>query len=254
MKSVSLAAILVAANLAFNLSAAESTPPINMLTAAEKAAGWKLLFNGQDTTGWHNFKAEGVRPGWKIQDGVLTCAVKTNSGDIVTSEKFDWFELQLDYNITPGGNSGITFHVTDEGKKAHETGPEFQLLDNAAFEKAAAKAKGPHELQLAGWLYQLYQPENDSKTGKPLDATKPAGEWNHVRLLITPEKCVHEMNGVKYLEYVYGSDDFKQRVAKSKFAKFPFFAKSNSGFIGIQGDHGVCSFRNIKIRPIAVAK
>jgi len=58
---------------------------------------------------------------------------------------------------------------------------------------------------------------------------------------------------VKYLEYVLGSDDFKQRVAKSKFAKYPFFLKSDSGYIGIQGDHGVCSFRNIKIRPIAVS-
>ncbi|MCX6896722.1 MAG: DUF1080 domain-containing protein, partial [Verrucomicrobia bacterium] len=81
MKSACLSAILVAANLAFNLSAAESTPAVNTLTAAEKAAGWKLLFNGQDTTGWHNFKAEGIRPGWKIQDGVLTCTSKTNSGD-----------------------------------------------------------------------------------------------------------------------------------------------------------------------------
>jgi hypothetical protein len=75
-----------------------------------------------------------------------------------------------------------------------------------------------------------------------------------VRLLITPEKCVHEINGVKYFEYVLGSDDFKSRVAKSKFSKMPDFAKSNTGYIALQGDHGQVSFRNIKIRPIAAQR
>jgi hypothetical protein len=101
-----------------------------------------------------------------------------------------------------------------------------------------------------GWLYALYQPPVNPVTGKILDATKPVGEWNHVRLVISPEKCVHEINGVKYFEYVLGSDDFKARVAKSKFAKMPFFAKATSGFIALQGDHGSVSFRNIKIRPL----
>src|SRR5215467_14511660 len=72
---------------------------INTLTEAEKAAGWTLLFNGHDFTGWHNFKRDGVRPGWQVKDGALVCADPHNAGDIVTTEKFDWFELQLDYNI-----------------------------------------------------------------------------------------------------------------------------------------------------------
>jgi hypothetical protein len=105
--------------------------------------------------------------------------------------------------------------------------------------------------QLSGWLYALYQPPVDSKTGKPLDATKPAGQWNHIRLLITPEKCEHDINGVKYFEYVLHSDDFNARLAKSKFAQMPPFAKSDVGKIALQGDHGAISFRNIKIRPIA---
>ena len=122
-----------------------------------------------------------------------------------------------------------------------QPGPEFQLEDNQ-------EAKDPHR---CGWLYGLYQPANDPKTGAPRDATKPAGEWNHVRLLVTPEKCEHAINGVKYFEYVLGSEDFKSRVAKSKFGKQPLFAKSNSGFISLQGDHGQISFRNLKVRPIS---
>ncbi len=222
-------------------SAAAPDSRINALTDAEKAAGWKLLFNGQDLAGWHNFKREGVRPGWQVKDGALVCADPHDAGDIVTTEKFGWFELQLDYNISPAGNSGIMYHVTDEGGAAWATGPEFQLEDNK-------EAKDPVR---CGWLYALYQPPADSQTGKPLDATKPAGEWNHVRLLISPDKCEHAINGVKYFEYVLGSEDFKDRVAKSKFARMPLFAKAGAGYLALQGDHGQVSFRNIKIRPLA---
>ena len=230
-------AVILAAQL--NLHAADALVA-NTLTDAEKATGWQLLFNGTDLSGWHNFKSAGVRPGWQVKDGVLVCADPHNAGDLVTSNQFGAFELQLDYNISPGGNSGIMFHVTDAGDKAWATGPEFQLEDNAL-------AADP---QRCGWLYALYQPPVDDKTGKILDATKPAGEWNHVRLLVTPEKCVHEINGVKYFEYVIGSEDFTNRVAKTKFAKLPLFAKSGRGYLALQGDHGQVSFRNVKVLPI----
>ncbi len=108
----------------------------------------------------------------------------------------------------------------------------------------------PHDPVRCGWLYALYQPPIDPKTGKTLDATKPVGEWNHVRLLISPEKCVHEINGVKYFEYVLNSDDFKDRVAASKFSRMPNFAKFDTGYIALQGDHGSVMFRNIKILPL----
>ena len=97
---------------------------------------------------------------------------------------------------------------------------------------------------------RLYQPPIDPKTGQTLDATKPVGEWNHVRLLVTPQKCEHEINGVKYFEYVLHSEDFNKRVAASKFSKMPGFAESDIGSVALQGDHGSISFRNIKIRPI----
>ncbi len=234
--SIGLVPVLVG-NLA--IVAAETDRP-NTLTSEEKAAGWTLLFNGKDFTGWHNFKSDSVRPGWQVKDGILACVDPHNAGDLVTADKFGWFELQIDYNISEGGNSGIMFHVTDEGRAACATGPEVQLEDNA-------KAADP---QRCGWLYALYQPPDDPKTGKPIDATKPAGQWNHVRLVISPEKCVHEINGLKYFEYVLGSEDFNNRVARSKFSKMPLFAKSNTGRLSLQGDHGQVSFRNIKLREL----
>ena len=235
MKPICILTLALALGL-LNVRADENT-----LSDSEKAAGWQLLFDGNSFAGWHNFKKAGVRPGWQIQDGKLVCADPHNAGDIATSNQFQWFELQLDYNISEAGNSGIMFHVTDAGDRVWATGPEFQLEDNV---KAT-------DHQRCGWLYALYQPPLDPATGKILDATKPVGEWNHVRLLVTREKCEHAINGVKYFEYVLGSDDFNTRVAKSKFGKMPLFAKSDKGFIALQGDHGSVSFRNLKIRPIA---
>ncbi len=212
----------------------------NTLTDEESAAGWRLLFDGKSFAGWHNFKSRRVRDGWQVEKGAMVCADPHRAGDLVTADQFAWFELTLDYAIEPGGNSGIMFHVTDEGGAPWATGPEFQLEDNA-------KAADP---QRCGWLYALYQPPEDPKTGKPLDATRPAGEWNHVRLLIAPDRCEHEINGVTYFSYQLDSEDFAARIARSKFASMPGFAKSKSGRIALQGDHGRIRFRNIKLRVI----
>lgn len=239
MKSTLLIALAFFVSGILPLTAADDAPQ-NVLTAGEKKAGWKLLFDGKTLNGWHNFKSEDIRPGWQVKDGALACVDPHNAGDLVTADKFDWFELQLDYNISECGNSGIIYHVTDEGGAVWATGPEIQLEDNA---KAA-------DGQRAGWLYALYQPPNDPKTGKPLDATKPAGEWNHLRIVISQKKCTHEVNGVKYVEYVLGSEDFNKRVAASKFGKMPHFAKSDTGYLALQGDHGQVSFRNIKVRAL----
>ena len=233
-----VAGTLIAAGCVSNIP-----PPakLNTLTRAEQTAGWILLFDGQDFAGWHNFKHDGMRPGWQVKDGALVCADPHNAGDIVTSNKFDWFELELDYNISEGGNSGIMFHVTDDGGAVWATGPEFQLEDNA-------RAADPIR---CGWLYALYQPPMDPVTGKILDATKPVGEWNHVRLVVSPEKCLHEINGVKYFEYVLGSDDFNARVAKSKFSRCRFSPNPPAASSRCKATIGSVSFRNIKIRPLA---
>ncbi len=243
MKRILIAALAFMLTGSIWLKAADEKP-LNTLTEAEKADGWKLLFNGKDFTGWSNFKTNNIKPGWEVKDGTIACIDPHNAGDIVTAEQFGAFELELDYNISVGGNSGIMFHVSDEAPRASRSGPEFQLEDNQA-------ATDPER---CGWLYALYHPPIDPKTNKPLDATKPAGEWNHVRLVITPQKCEHFINGVKYVEYVLGSDDFKERVAKSKFATWPYFAKADVGRIALQGDHGKVSFRNIKLRSLDAKK
>jgi hypothetical protein len=222
---------------------ADDAKAVNQLTDAEKKAGWELLFDGKTLNGWSNFKRADIRPGWQVKDGTLACVDPRNAGDLVTAGQYDWFELSIEYNISKGGNSGILFHVSNDGRTTWATGPEIQLQDNF----------DAHDPQLCGWLYQLYKPEIDPKTNKPLDATKPAGEWNLIRVTIArpPAKSSVEVNGVKYFDFVYGSDDFNARIAKSKFKSMPGFAKSDKGFLALQGDHGSVAFRNIKLRPLA---
>ncbi|MBM4075014.1 MAG: DUF1080 domain-containing protein [Planctomycetes bacterium] len=205
--------------------------PLNSLSDAEKEAGWKLLFDGKSTAGWRNYKKETMGPGWVVQDGALV-RKEDKAGDIVTVSQFDSFELVLEYNISKGGNSGLMYHVAETERAPWLTGPEIQIQDN----------KDGHDPQKAGWLYQLYSSETD--------ATKPAGEWNEIRILITPEKCQQFMNGTKYCEYVKGSADWNERVSKSKFSKMPTFGKLTKGHISLQ-DHGnLVSYRNIRIREI----
>lgn len=204
----------------------------NTLSDAERRQGWKLLFDGKSTQGWHNFRSKGVGEGWVVKDGVLTSVDPGKAGDILTDEQFDWFELLIDFNVAPGQNSGIMFRVVDDGEASWHSGPEIQIFDYQDYENP----------QKTGWLYELYPSD--------IESTVPAGEWNHFRILVSPTKCQTDVNGFKYYEYQLGSEDFWERVKKSKFAVYPGFAKASKGSIGIQGDHGVVSFRNIKIRPI----
>jgi hypothetical protein len=232
------ACALFVLSAAFSIRAAEP----NTLTDEEKAAGWKLLFDGKSTDGWRNYKKQDVSSGWKVENGELVCVDPRKAGDLLTKDQYGAFELALDYKMAPNANSGVIFLATEEGSTVWSTGPEIQLFDN--------NQPAGHESQLSGWLYQLYRPVEDSSTGKPTDATKPAGQWNELRLLVTPTKCEVKMNGKKYYDFVIGSDDWNERVGKSKFASMSKFGKAKSGHIALQGDHGEVTFRNIKIRPI----
>ena len=212
--------------------AAGAAEPLNTLSDKEKADGWKLLFDGKSTKGWRNYKKDTVGDGWKVKDGALTREDK-GAGDIITTDQYGAFELTLDYNIEPGGNSGLMYHVQETGKTPWQTGPEIQIQDN----------KAGHDPQKAGWLYQFYSSDKD--------ATKPAGEWNTLHIVISPEKCEHFMNGVKYFDYVKGSADWNARLEKSKFKAFPDFGKPTSGHICLQDHNNLVSYRNIKIRDLS---
>ncbi|MGY8771517.1 MAG: 3-keto-disaccharide hydrolase [Pirellulales bacterium] len=229
MKKNSIIPIAIAAIVLLQSSASAAKP--NTISDKDEAAGWQLLFDGKTMEHFRNYRKEEVSDGWVVEDGAMVRNAK-GAGDIVTRKQYDSFEFSLEYNISKAGNSGLMFHVTEEENTPWKTGAEIQIQDN----------KDGHDPQKAGWLYQLYSSD--------VDATKPVGEWNEIRILITPDKCEHYMNGIKYCEYVKGSDDWNKRVAASKFGKMPNFGKPTKGHIALQ-DHGdLVKYRNVKIREI----
>ncbi len=212
-------------------------PPVaahNTLTADERKAGWKLLFDGMTTKHWRGFKKDTMPDGWVVEDGTLFR--KDGGGDIVTVEQFDDFELVLDWKVAPGGNSGIFFNVSEDGNAVYETGPEMQILDNERH------PDGENPATSAGSNYALHAP--------PFDASYPPGVFNTARIRVKGNHVTQWLNGEKQCEYDLGSDAWKALVANSKFASMPRYGRETKGHIALQdhGDH--VWFRNIKIRKL----
>jgi glucose/arabinose dehydrogenase len=242
--------LLLGLSLSLGSPAALAEQAPNTLSEAERRAGWKLLFDGQSADAFRNFRADSLGPGWQVRDGAVVRTAR-GAGDIITRDQFGAFELQLEYRISPGGNSGIMFHVSEDEDRPWKTGPEVQVLDNTL-------GKDP---QKTGWLYQLYAPPvpawvrqmEETAGRKPpehLDATRPAGEWNHIYLRVAPGGGEVAVNGVVYERFKKGSKDWDERVANSKFAAFPMFGKAERGHICLQ-DHGdEVAYRSLKVREL----
>lgn len=241
-KSPKLFGLLAAlSSCAVSLPATYGETNPNTLTRPETLSGWKLLFDGKSVDGWRNYKKETVSDGWKVKNGELSREGK-DAGDLVTKQKYKYFELILEYKISEGGNSGLMFHVNEDNPNPWQSGPEIQIQDNA----------GGHDPQLSGWLYQMYKPSAPPwvKESGVLDATRPAGQWNELFLRISPSQCEVSMNGCQYYRFKIGDKQWKDLVEKSKFAQFPGFGAAGEGYLCLQ-DHGnPVSFRNIKIREL----
>ena len=222
---------LAVASLAL-AAAAPAFAADNQLTPAEKAQGFKLLFDGKTTAGWRGFKTPAPDAGWTVKDGALSPDPKA-SKDLVTKGDYENFEFDFDWKISPKGNSGVIYHVIPVGDETYESGPEYQILDNAHGEKPP---------QQAASLFALYPPSKDM--------TKPVGQFNHSRLIVDHGKVQHWLNGMMVTEYDLNSADFKARVAASKFKQWPQFATGKSGAIALQVHGNDVAFKNLKIKVL----
>ena len=226
------AALLLAACAA--QSQRVDTPAMNnSLSEDERRSGWQLLFDGQTTSGWHTYQKTSVE-GWQAANGELF--LTTSGDDLITDRQFDSFELTLEWKVPPGGNSGVFYWAHEATRRVYENAPEMQILDNAGHRD------GLSPLTAAGALYGLYP--------APLDAAKPAGEWNRSRIIVKGAKVEHYLNGVLTGKGDFESDELKAKIAASKFNQWPTYGKSRRGHIGLQGDHGNIWFRNIYIRDL----
>lgn len=224
--------------------AAPATATAQEMTGGEKGE-WTSLFNGKDLSGWHGYGQDTIGSAWKIDDGAIYLDVtdkegwqSNNGGDIITDEAYANYELELEWKIGKCGNSGIIYNVqeTDEYMYPWMTGPEMQVLDNTCHPDAKIVT------HRAGDLYDMVSvaEENDN----------PAGEWNKVKLVVTPGRVEHWQNGKQQVVYNNTGEEWKAMIADSKFKSMTNWGMFTEGAISLQ-DHGdPVWFRNIRIREM----
>jgi len=184
-------------------NAPEKESPIsgpNTLTTAEQQAGWQLLFDGKDAgMNFRAFRGTALPKEWAVEDGSIV--LRGKGGDIVTKDEYSDFEFSIDWKITPGGNSGIFWHASEEFGAPWETGPEMQILDDGAHND------GKDRLTSAGADYALYP--------APLGAVKPVGQWNQVRIVVNGMHIQYFLNGVK-TRFLKSSGFFRLSLSAAK--------------------------------------
>lgn len=222
----------------------------NTLSQYEKSNGWKLLFDGRTTNGWHSYGSANVRKAWTVNDGALymDAEVKKNlpaseGGDLVTNEEYGNFDLKLDWKISPKGNSGIIFYIHEDTAKYHNTyntGMEMQVLDNGTPTKL-----GHSDAKLythrAGDLYDLLAAK---------EAAHLQGEWNHAEIRSLNGKLDFYLNGVHTLSVNLWDDNWRQMIAISKFKDMPGFGTFKKGKISLQEHDETVWYKNIKIKRL----
>lgn len=222
----------------FSLSTFAQNVQINTLNEKEKKEGWRLLFNGKNLDGWKTFQGKEIS-GWKIIDGVLNNSGvgSDHGGDIITREKFQNFELSIEWKIAPRSNSGIFYHVNEKiGKAIYESGPEYQLIDDKGWPEKL------HDDQYSGANYAMNAPQNAK--------VKNLDEWNQTLIIVHGTHVQHYLNGVKVVDYYLWDADWKSRKENGKWKDFPYYGMAKKGQIGLQDHGGLAQFRNIKIKVI----
>ncbi len=197
---------------------------------------WVALFDGKSTDAWRGYRMQTFpEKGWAVENGTLK-AVAGGGPDIVTKETYRDFELELEWRVAPGGNSGVFYRATEEAESIWHTAPELQILDDGAHRDGADPKTS------AGSLYGLVAPE-----GKTL---RPVGEWNTARVVARGNRVEHWINGKRVVAYEIGSDALGQAIASSKFKEHPGFLKAAEGRIGLQSHGEEAWFRNVRIRRL----
>lgn len=218
----------------------------NTLTRQEKAEGWVLLFNGENTEGWRNFNSDNTELAWHVVDGCLQAKGVGDdaNGYIVTDKEYENFILSWDWKLSKGGNSGMLYHVVEHPKfnVPYVTGPEYQLIDVEGWEEAHAPTK-LEEWQKIGVDYAMHLPDQSKMHIKH-------GDWNNSMIVFDNGHVEHWLNGEKILEFEAWTDDWFARKASGKWGNATEYGLAHKGVICVQ-DHGYpASFRNIKIKEL----
>jgi hypothetical protein len=205
---------------------------------------WIILFDGTSTDKLRGYGMSGFPDSaWKVEHGALVAQTGTSNIDLVTKDEFKNFELELEWAVSPAGNSGVFYHVKENLR--HESGNgnspnwldnfEMQILDDIHFNDTAA-------IRSAGSLYDLIIPVNKH--------LKPIGEYNQAKLIVNGNHVEHWLNGNKVVEYENNSEAMNKMLAASKFKNNPGYGKSPNGLIMFQHHGQKVWLRKIKIRRL----
>lgn len=212
----------------------------NTLSQKEKAEGYQLLFDGKTLNGWKGFKNQSTES-WSVKNGTIHCRSGSDNygaitADLSTASQYEDFEFSVDWKISPKGNSGILYLVTEEAPYSYETGPEYQIIDDKNFPEKL------EDWQLTAANYAM----NAAPDAKP----NPVGEWNHSRIVKQGNHVAHWLNGKKVVEYTLHSDEWNKLKAAGKWKDYPLYGKSNKGYITFQNHGSEAWFKNIKIKEL----
>jgi len=227
---------------------------LNTLTAEERSDGWTLLFDGKTFDGWRGLGRDHIPAGhWAIEDGTLKKIASgdvprmadgqpVEGGDIMTERAYRNFELSFEWKISPGGNSGVKYNVSEEistsiGGAHSALGFEYQVIDDQGYPGTLK------DTQMAGALYDLIPPDPDKEL-------MPVGEFNHTRIILQNNHGEHWLNGRKIVEFELGTPRLDSLIAASKFRDIPRFGEHKDGHIVIQDHVDAAWYRNIKIREL----
>ena len=209
----------------------------NVLSNAEKKAGWKLLFDGNTTKGWRMYQNT-PSDGWEVVQGELISKKEgvTKRADLITADQYDNFELVLDWKVEKGANSGVIYRALENDKPSFESGPEYQLIDDNGYVDKL------EDWQKSGADYAMHAPSTL--------AAKPVGEYNRTKIVVNKGHVEHWLNGAKVVEFELWTPEWKQLKEQGKWKDAKDYGMAKKGYIALQDHGGGVRFKNIKIRNL----
>ncbi len=194
------------------------------LTAYERSQGWRLLFDGATTWGWHGYKSNKAPVNWRVEEGALVCSEDAGPA-LVSDETFKDFELSFQWKVAAGGRAELFFRLSEDGARPDDTSPVFQL--------------GGEGVECGG----------DGGLTKPWrETTVPPATWQQARLIVFGNQVEYWINGRQVSTYLLGGPEWRAAVATVRQSAARDFGQQPDGAVALAGRGA--AFRDIRLRAL----